>query len=158
MEEAQSTTKIQIKQNGGVERSLLQPVIHLEDDIRACHPMRQLSEFMDQITWTKCLRKSYRISFYSKPLDRNMSKALSRSMNRAFLPANVWHEFYCCVNLTIFDPEAKLLIGRNGSLFTMKQYESLYRPLKDLTNGYSANSKLIDLYLAGLCLFLSFPS
>ena len=50
MKEAQSTTKIQIKQNGGVERSLLQPVIHLEDDIRACHPMRQLSEFMDQIT------------------------------------------------------------------------------------------------------------
>lgn len=103
---------------------------------------------------------SYRLTdtLNFKSLDRNMSKALSRSISRILLPADVWHEFYCCVDLTVFDSEAKLLIGRNGSLVTMKQYESLYHSLKDLTNGHSANSKLIDLYLAGFVLFLSFPS
>ena len=79
-------------------------------------------------------------------------------MSRVLLPADACHEFYYGVDLTVFDPEAKLQIGRNGSLFTMKRYESLYHTLKDLTNGYSANSKLIDLYLTGFGLFLSFPS
>ena len=37
-----------------------------------------------------------------------------------------------------------MLNGKNGSLFTMKQYEFLYHPVKDLTNAYSANSKPID--------------
>jgi hypothetical protein len=62
------------------------------------------------------------------------------------------------VDLTVFNAEAKLLIRRNGSLFTMKEYESLYQLLKDLTNGYYASSKLIDMYLAGFDLFLSFPN